>query len=418
MEFQDFADIEKATKRGRREFSRLGIGLLFVVCIMIYTALAIGVTGTQGVMLVVAAMIGGYMAMNIGANDVANNVGPAVGSHAITMTGAIVIAAIFEMAGALIAGGEVVSTIRGGIIRPDAILDNNRFIWLMTASLLAGALWLNFATAIGAPVSTTHSIVGAVLGAGVAAGGMGAANWGTMGGIAASWVISPVLGGIVAAAFLFWIKRAITYQSDMVAAAQRTVPILIGLMAFSFSTYLILKGLNKVWKLDFLTASLIGTGIGILTWWLMAGSLRRRSGRISNTKASINTLFTVPLIFAAALLSFAHGANDVANAVGPLAAIADTVIHGKLSSKAGIPLWVMLVGAIGISLGLTLYGPKLIRTVGTEITELDQMRAFCIAMAAALTVIVATQLGLPVSSTHIAVGAVFGVGFLDRKSVV
>lgn len=412
MEFQDFADIEKATKRGRREFSRLGMGLLFVVCIMIYTALGIGITGPQGIMLVVASMIGGYMAMNIGANDVANNVGPAVGSHAITMTGAIVIAAIFEMAGALIAGGDVVATIRGGIIKPDVILDSNRFIWLMTASLLAGALWLNFATAIGAPVSTTHSIVGAVLGAGIAAGGMNAANWGTMSSIAASWVISPVLGGIVAAAFLFWIKRAITYQSDMVAAAQRTVPILIGLMAFSFSTYLILKGLNKIWKVDFLTAGTIGAAIGVLTWWLMTGSLRRRAGRMDNTKASINALFTVPLICAAALLSFAHGANDVANAIGPLAAIADTVIHGKLSAKAGIPLWVMLVGAIGISLGLTLYGPKLIRTVGSEITELDQMRAFCIAMSAAVTVIVASQLGLPVSSTHIALGGVFGVGFL------
>jgi len=183
-------------------------------------------------------------------------------------------------------------------------------------------------------------------------------------------------------------------------------------MAFSFSTYLILKGLNKIWKVDFLTAGTIGAAIGVLTWWLMTGSLRRRAGRMDNTKASINALFTVPLICAAALLSFAHGANDVANAIGPLAAIADTVLHGTLSTKAGIPLWVMLVGAIGISLGLTLYGPKLIRTVGSEITELDQMRAFCIAMSAAVTVIVASQLGLPVSSTHIALGGVFGVGFL------
>jgi len=412
MEFQDFADIEKATKRGRREFARLGMGLLFVVCIMIYTALGVGVTGTQGVMLVVAAMIGGYMAMNIGANDVANNVGPAVGSHAITMTGAIIIAAIFEMAGALIAGGDVVSTIRGGIIQPAAILDSNRFIWLMTAALLAGALWLNFATAVGAPVSTTHSIVGAVLGAGVAAGGMNAANWGTMGSIAASWVISPVLGGAIAAGFLYWIKRAITYKADMVTAARKTVPILIGLMAFAFSTYLILKGLNKIWKVDFIKAVAIGCGIGLVTWYLIGISIRNKASRLSNSKASINSLFTMPLIFAAALLSFAHGANDVANAIGPLAAIADTVTQGHVSGKAAIPFWIMMVGAIGIALGLTLYGPKLIRTVGSEITELDQMRAFCIAMSAAVTVIVASQLGLPVSSTHIALGGVFGVGFL------
>lgn len=412
MELKDFNDIEKATKRGRREFSRLGLGLLFVVCIMIYTALGVGVTGTQGIMLVVASMIGGYMAMNIGANDVANNVGPAVGSRAITMTGAIIIAAIFEVLGALIAGGEVVSTIRGGIINPSAIADSDRFIWMMTSALLAGALWLNFATAVGAPVSTTHSIVGAVLGAGIAAGGMGAANWGTMGEIAASWVISPVLGGLVAAGFLIWIKRSITYKSDMVAAAQKTVPILIALMAFAFSAYLILKGLNKIWKVDFLTASVIGAGIGFATWAYMAGSIRRRAPTLSNDKAGINTLFTVPLIFAAALLSFAHGANDVANAVGPLAAIADTVMHGKMASKAGIPLWVMLVGALGLAIGLALYGPKLIRTVGSEITELDQMRAFCIAMSAAVTVIVASQMGMPVSSTHIALGGVFGVGFL------
>lgn len=412
MALKDFNDIEKASRKVRREFFRLGSGLLFVVGIMIYTALGIGIAGPQGIMLVIAAMIGGYMAMNIGANDVANNVGPAVGSHAITMTGAIIIAAIFEVAGALIAGGEVVSTIRGGIINPAAIADSDRFIWVMTAALLAGALWLNIATAVGAPVSTTHAIVGAVLGAGVAAGGMGAANWNTMGSIAASWVVSPILGGAVAAGFLFWIKRAITYKADMVVAAQKTVPILIGLMAFSFSTYLIVKGLKKVLSIDFPIACVIGAGIGIATWLLMSASIGRRATQLNNDKESINSLFTVPLIFSAALLSFAHGANDVANAIGPLAAIADTVIHGQVSGKAGIPLWIMLVGALGIALGLALYGPKLIRTVGSEITELDQMRAFCIAMSAALTVIVASQMGLPVSSTHIALGGVFGVGFL------
>lgn len=412
MQFNDFADIEKATRSGQREFFRFGLGLTFIVCIMIYTALGLGITGPQGIMLVVASMIGGYMAMNIGANDVANNVGPAVGSRAITMTGAILIAAVFEVLGALIAGGDVVSTIRGGIINQSAIADSNRFIWMMTAALLAGAMWLNFATAVGAPVSTTHSIVGAVLGAGVAAGGMGAANWGTMGGIAASWIISPVMGGLVAAGFLYWIKRSITYQTDMVAAARRTVPILIGLMAFSFTTYLILKGLNKIWKVDFLTASLIGASIGAVTWYGMGASIRSRAGLLSNDKEGINSLFTVPLIFAAALLSFAHGANDVANAIGPLAAIADAISHDSIAGKVDIPLWVMLVGAFGIALGLALYGPKLIRTVGGEITELDQMRAFCIAMSAAVTVIIASQMGLPVSSTHIALGGVFGVGFL------
>lgn len=412
MELSNIADIEKATKRSRRESMRMGISLLFIIAIMLYTSLTIGIGGPHGVMLIIAAMIGGYMAMNIGANDVANNVGPAVGSRAITMVGAIVIAATFEMAGALIAGGDVVATVQKGIINPANIVGTDRFIWLMTAALLAGAIWLNIATAFGAPVSTTHSIIGAVLGAGIAAGGIEAANWGNLTGIVASWVISPVLGGVIAAGFLYWIKRTVTYRSDMIAAARRMVPILIGLMAFSFSTYLILKGLGKVWKVGFGPALGIGAGVGLLVHWLMGHSMSRNFHTLENTKQSINTLFTVPLIFAAALLSFAHGANDVANAVGPLAAIADAVHSGHVSGKASIPLWVMMVGAIGIAIGLMLYGPKLIKTVGSEITELDQMRAFCIAMAAALTVIVASQLGLPVSSTHIAVGGVFGVGFL------
>jgi len=412
MEFRDIADIEKATKRGRQETMRIGVALIFVVVVMLYTTLAVGISGQHGVMLVVAAMIGGYMAMNIGANDVANNVGPAVGSRAISMTGAIIIAAIFEMAGALIAGGDVVATVQKGIINPAAIADADRFIWLMIAALLAGALWLNLATAFGAPVSTTHSIIGAVLGAGIAAGGMDAANWGKLVGIVASWVISPVLGGVIAAGFLYWIKRSITYREDMVTAARRMVPLLIGLMAAAFSTYLIMKGFKKIWKVDTGTAFAIGTVIGIATYFALKASIAGRFHTLDNTKQSINTLFTVPLICAAALLSFAHGANDVANAVGPLAAIADVAKSGAIAAKASIPLWVMMVGAAGIAIGLMLYGPKLIRTVGSEITELDQMRAFCIAMSAALTVIVASQLGLPVSSTHIAVGGVFGVGFL------
>lgn len=415
MELKNIADLQKASSRGQKEVFKLGMGLLFVLAIMLYTTLTLDISGTQGSILIIAAMIAGYMAMNIGANDVANNVAPAVGSKSLTMTSAIIIAAIFEMMGALIAGGDVVSTIRGGIIDQKMIADGNSFIWMMTSALLAGALWLNFATMIGAPVSTTHSIVGAVLGAGLTAGGMDVVNWPVMGSIALSWVVSPLLGGLVAAGFLYWIKRSITYQPDMIAAAKRTVPLLIAIMSFAFTTYLILKGLNKIWKLDFLTAAVIGIFIGTLTWFIVRPLVNRRASVIEPNKAGINSLFTVPLIFSAALLSFAHGANDVANAVGPLAAIVDTVLQGNVSSKADIPIWVMIIGALGISLGLTLYGPKLIRTVGGEITELDQMRAFCIAMAASLTVIVASQLGLPVSSTHIAIGGIFGVGFLRER---
>ncbi len=409
MELEKIAEIEHATWANRNELLRLGIAMLFIVGIMLF----VGSRGS-GVshMLVVAAMIGGYMAMNIGANDVANNVGPAVGSRAITMTGAILIAAVFEAMGALVAGGEVVGTIKKGIIDPGFIGDTDTFVWLMMGALLAGALWLNLATAIGAPVSTTHSIVGGVLGAGIAAGGWGIANWDKMGQIAASWVISPVMGGVIAAAFLYLIKRTITYKSDMIAAAKQMVPILIGIMSWAFATYLILKGFKHLWKVEMGNALLIGFGIGVGMTLLSRPLINRAANRLVNDKRSVNTLFTVPLIFAAAQLSFAHGANDVANAIGPLAAINDALANGGISAKAAIPLWVMMVGALGIAIGLALYGPKLIRTVGTEITELDQIRSFCIALAAAITVIVATHLGLPVSSTHIAVGAVFGVGFL------
>ncbi len=412
MEFKSLNEIENATSRGRKEMFRFGTALLFIVMIILFTSNLQTGTGAVPVELVVAAMIGGYMALNIGANEVANNVGPAVGSKALTLTGAIVLAAIFESSGALIAGGDVVSTIKKGIIDPAMIGDSDTFIWLMIAALLAGALWLNLATALGAPVSTTHSIVGGVLGAGIAAAGWSIANWDKMGAIAASWVISPVIGGIIAAAFLMWIKRSITYKDDMVASAKKMVPILVSIMVWAFSTYLILKGLKKVWKTDFMTAAAVGLIIASIVYLTVKPMIARQAERLENSKASVNSLFTIPLIFAAALLSFAHGANDVANAVGPLAAINDAIQSNGVSTKAEIPLWVMLIGAIGISLGLLLFGPKLIRTVGTEITELDQMRAFSIAMAAAITVIIASQLGLPVSSTHIAVGGVFGVGFL------
>jgi len=411
LEFKDINNIQSAANSGRKESTRLGMAMLFIVGIMLYTGATIA-NVENGFLLIAAAMIGGYMAMNIGANDVANNVGPAVGSRALTLTGAIVIAAIFEAAGAIIAGGEVVSTIKKGIIDPGMISDPNMFIWLMMAALLAGALWLNLATAFGAPVSTTHSIVGGVLGAGIAAGGIDIANWGKMSQIAASWIISPVLGGIIAALFLYSIKRSITYKNDMSDAARNVVPILVAIMAWAFGTYLMLKGFKKIWKVDFVTAAAIGAGVAAAAYIVVRPLIAKASAAISNDKQGVNKLFTIPLIFAAALLSFAHGANDVANAVGPLAAINDAIMNGGVATKAPIPLWVMMIGALGIALGLALYGPKLIKTVGSEITELDQMRAFSIAMAASITVIIASQLGLPVSSTHIAVGGVFGVGFL------
>ncbi len=412
MDLKHLEGMDRAMDKNRGDQVRLGIGLLFILGVMLYAASQS--VGEVSIMLVMAAMVGGYMAMNIGANDVANNVGPAVGSRALTLGGALAIAAVFEAAGAIIAGGEVVGTIRNGIIDPNLIPDSDTFVWIMMAALIAGALWLNIATAIGAPVSTTHSIVGAVLGGGIAASGTDIVNWSTMSGIAASWIISPVLGGLVAAAFLYLIKRSITYKHDMMAAARKVVPWLVAAMALVFSVYILQKGLKQIVHISLMQATLIGLVIALGVFVLVRWRLRQPKSQFLEGKQGVNSLFTVPLIFAAALLSFAHGSNDVANAIGPLAAIVDvyTAHPGEFGTSAAIPLWVMMIGALGIVIGLALFGPKVIRTVGTGITELDQMRAFCIAMAATITVIIASQLGLPVSSTHIAVGGVFGVGFL------
>ena len=432
MEIKTLNEIEKlASSKSYGEFVRIGFALVFLIAVLIYSFSTSGGVNNS-LFLAIAAVFGAYMAMNIGANDVANNVGPAVGAKALTMGGAIIIAMVFEAGGAFIAGGEVVSTIKKGIIDIDAFGDDtDSFLWAMMAALLAAALWLNLATVAKAPVSTTHSIVGGVMGAGIAAAGFSIVDWGTMGKIASSWVISPVIGGIIAAAFLFSIKKTIVFKDDKMAASSKWVPIYVALMAWAFVTYLVLKGLKKVWpqlqigfndimffsvevtkKPTFITALLIGGIIALIIYLWMRSQIKGRIKKLKNNRRSVNKLFTIPLIFAAALLSFAHGANDVANAIGPLAAINDAVMTGGISAKAGIPIWVMAVGAFGIAIGLALYGPRLIKTVGSEITDLDQMRAFSVAMAAAITVIIASQLGLPVSSTHIAIGGIFGVGFL------
>jgi len=404
------SQVEYATAYVARPLTALGIALAFIVVAGLAAALFFG-TQPGNLIVVAAAVFGAYMALNIGANDVANNMGPAVGANALTMGGAIVIAAVCETAGALLAGGDVVSTISKGIIDPSSVAETQSFIWAMMAALVSAALWVNLATKVGAPVSTTHSVVGGVMGAGIAAAGFGAVSWPTMSAIAASWVISPVLGGVFAAAFLALIKSRIIYREDKLAAARFWVPILVGVMAGTFAAYLALKGLKRVIHIDMGTALLIGLIGGLVCWGLTVPLVRRQSRGLENRNRSLKTLFALPLIVSAALLSFAHGANDVANAVGPLAAIVHASEFGAAAGQVAIPLWVMVIGALGISFGLFLFGPKLIRMVGSQITKLNPMRAYCVALSAAITVIVASWLGLPVSSTHIAVGGVFGVGF-------
>ena len=402
--------LEEVTRSLSRNRTAVAIALLFLATAGILAGSQIGAE-PNALLIIVAAVIGGYMALTIGANDVANNVGPAVGARALTMMGALIIAAIFECAGALIAGGDVVTTISQDIIDPALVPSGAIFVSVMMSALLASALWVHLATYLGAPVSTTHAIVGGVLGAGVAALGTGVVDWFVVSAIIFSWLMSPVIGGVVAALFLAFIKVNLIYQNDKIAAARRWVPALVSLMAATFAGYLIVKGLSHVWRPGLpIVAALVVLTFAV-TYVLAKPWVHAQSEGMENRNQSLRKLFNLPLICSAALLSFAHGSNDVANAVGPLAAILHSIEDGELSVEVGVPFWVMLIGAAGISLGLFLFGPRIVRIVGEEITKMNPMRAYCVALSAGLTVLVASQLGLPVSTTHIAVGAVFGVGF-------
>ncbi len=404
--------LEKATEGLAQSLAAPGLLAIFMAGSIAAASLALG-DSTHTTLVVFAAVIAGYMALNIGANDVANNMGPAVGSRVLTMTGAIAIAAIAETAGAILAGGDVVNTVAKDLIVKDHGLDTDPFIMMMMAALLAAGLWLHLATYLGAPVSTTHSIVGAVLGSGTMAAGVEAVNWAVMGKIAASWVISPVCGALIAALLLGLIKWLIIFRDDRIAAAKIWVPVLVALMSGIFAMYMASKGLSRIWKPDAATVWLIGAAFSTIGYAIAQPLVARRAAVIANTRKDIAGCFNAPLIFAVALLSFAHGANDVANAVGPLAAIVSVAqTEAGVAGQVALPTWVLAIGAFGISLGLSLFGPRLIRTVGEKITKMDPIRAYCVALSAAVTVLVASAMGLPVSSTHIAIGAVFGVGYL------
>ncbi|MDA9129466.1 inorganic phosphate transporter [Candidatus Gracilibacteria bacterium] len=389
------------------------LGKLLIPLITLFLII-IGVVLFQGgvthLVLIIAAGLGFYMALNIGANDVANNMGPAVGSKAITLGGAIIIAIIFEAAGAIIAGGDVVNTIKGGIIDGSAVQDPKVFIAIMLATLFGSALWINIATVTKSPVSATHSVIGGLIGAGIIALGVDVIAWSTIGQIALSWVISPLLGGGIAAFLLWSIDKNIMHKDSRHDAAQVWVPVYVALMSGAFASYLLMKGFKQIIHIDQTLIFAIGFCVALLSYVIVKKLLIKYSGVFKNSKKSINTLFNLPLVFSAALLSFAHGANDVANAIGPFAAIYDTVSSGGIAESAGIPLWIMLIGALGLAIGLGIYGSGLIKTVGNEITKLNQIRAYCVALSAAITVIIASTLGLPVSSTHIAIGGIFGIG--------
>jgi PiT family inorganic phosphate transporter len=369
------------------------------------------------VFFVMAVIFGLYMTWGIGANDVANAMGTSVGSGAITVKQAIIIAAIFEFAGAFIAGGAVTKTIRKGIIDPAPITANPELlVYGMLAALLAAAIWLMVASTRGWPVSTTHSIVGAIVGFAVAGIGMDAVAWGKIGQIAASWVVSPLLGGVIALLLMLSIRKFILNTDDPFSKAKTLGPVYVFLVGFIVALVTLFKGLKHL-KLEF-------TEIQSLVLAVIFGVIVAAVGKMLINKvkldtaadknfhyASVEKVFTPMMIFTACAMAFAHGSNDVANGIGPLAAVVSIVESGgKVGQSAPLPIWILVLGGVGIVVGLATMGYRVMQTIGTKITELTPTRGYCATLAAATTVVLASKTGLPVSTTHIAVGAVMGVG--------
>jgi len=369
------------------------------------------------VLMVLAIVFGLYMTWGIGANDVANAMGTSVGSGAITVKQAIIIAAIFEFAGAFIAGGHVTKTIRKGIIDPTPIVNNPEIlVFGMLAALLAAAIWLMIASTRGWPVSTTHSIVGAIVGFAMVGIGVDAVEWGKIGQIAASWVVSPVLGGSIAFLLMMSIRALILNTDNPFHNAKRWGPAYVFLVGFIISLVTMFKGLKHL-KLElsagmsFVAALVFGLIVAAVGWALINRVKVDPGADRDFHFASVEKVFAPMMIFTACAMAFAHGSNDVANGIGPLAAVVSIVQSGgEVTQKAGLPLWVLVLGGFGIVVGLSTMGYKVMKTIGTRITELTPSRGYCATLAAAATVVLASRTGLPVSTTHIAVGAVIGVG--------
>ena len=368
------------------------------------------------VFVVLAVVFGLYMAWGIGANDVANAMATSVGSGALTIGAAIVIAGIFEFLGAFLAGGEVTSTIRKGIIDTGLLADDpNKLVYGMLASLLAAAVWLTIASRFGWPVSTTHSIVGAIVGFAAVAIGVDAVKWGEVGSIAASWVISPILAGSMAFLLVLSVQRLIFNTSDPEKYARRYVPVYIFATAMVIGLVTFLKGLKHVG----LDVSL-GQGVGYAFVFAVAVGvvgfvvIRRMRFKPEATEyfrfANVERVFAILTIVTACAIAFAHGSNDVANAIGPVAAVISVVNTGEVLQTAAVPPWVLLLGAIGIVVGLATYGYRVMATVGRNITALTPSRGFAAGLAAATTVALASATGIPISTTHTLVGGVLGVG--------
>jgi inorganic phosphate transporter, PiT family len=367
--------------------------------------------------LTLATVMGLYMAWNIGANDVANAMGTSVGSGALTIRRAIVVAAIFEFAGAFLAGGRVTSTIQKGIVELDSLGPDPMVLASgMTCCLVAAAMWLHIASARGWPVSTTHSIVGAVAGFGIAAGGLGAVNWTSMATIASSWVISPLLGGMVGFGVIVLIRNRILQREKPLTALRQWGPPMLFPVFGMLTLAMIYKGLKHL-RLDLPLAQAlpIAAAVGLtvsLASIPVFRSISSHADRMDHHEHLHRTeqVFLVLQVITACYVAFAHGSNDVANAVGPMAAVFGAFQTG-VTDKVEVSSSILLIGAVGIVIGLATYGYKVMGTVGREITELTPSRGFSAELSAATTILVASMVGLPVSTTHTLVGAVIGVGF-------
>jgi PiT family inorganic phosphate transporter len=375
------------------------------------------------VFLALACVFGLFMAWGVGANDVANAMGTSVGAKAITIKQAIMIAILFEFAGAYLAGGEVTSTIRKGIIDPSLLADNPQFlVYGMLASLLAAGIWLMVATSRGWPVSTTHSIVGAIVGFAAVGISPDAVNWGKVGNIVSSWVVSPVIAGTLAF-FLFGSVRRLIFENERpFEAAKRYVPFYIFLVAFVISTVTMVKGLKHVGlDLSFGESLLYAFGISVIVFFIGSYIISRVKVVATeyNELANVEKVFAILMLFTACSMAFAHGSNDVANAIGPLAAINSIVANqGEVLQKSTMPPWILLLGGAGIVAGLAMYGYKVIATIGTHITHLTPSSGFAAELAAASTVVIASGASLPVSTTHTLVGGVLGVGLARGLSAL
>jgi inorganic phosphate transporter, PiT family len=364
-----------------------------------------------------AIIFGLYMCWGIGANDVANAMGTTVGSGAITVRQAIIIAAIFEFAGAFLAGGHVTKTIRKGIIDPTAVVnDPHILVFGMLSALLAAAIWLMVASRRGWPVSTTHTIVGAIVGFALVGIGPESVQWGKIVQIVASWVISPVSGGLISFLLMMSIHRLILEQDKPFEAAKRWAPVYIFLVGFIITLVTAFKGLKHL-DLDLTVGMSVGVSVtvGLLIALIGWAIIRRiEIDPVSDKEfhfASVERAFAPAMIFTACAMAFAHGSNDVANGIGPMAAVYNIVSSGgNVMTEAGLPLWILIVGGVGIVVGLATMGYKVMQTIGKDITALTPTRGFSATLAAASTIVVASRTGMPVSTTHIAVGAVIGVG--------